>query len=95
MLEYISVGLAVVAGISTTIAIIYRKGRADGIDSQCETNIKNEIKLLGKKVESNAKANDNVHSQLFSNVQEIGAKIDKLQGSNDVIKDLIVKHLTK
>ncbi len=94
MLEYISIGLAIIAGISATMAFIYRKGKSAGMDSQCEENIKDEIKTLSKKVDSNAIANDTVHGQLFSNVKEIGAKIDKLQGSNDVIKDLVL-NLTK
>ncbi len=95
MIEYIAVGLAVIAGISATTAFIYRKGKSDGMDSQCERRIKQSINDLGKKVDKNATDSDKVHGELFSNIKEIGSKMDKLQGSSDVIKDLITQHITK
>ena len=95
MLEYVTAGLGVIAGISAAIAYVYRKGKSDGMDDACENRIKKDIHDLGEKVDANAKANDTVHAQLFSNVKDIGTKIDKLQGSSEVIQELITNHLTK
>ena len=53
MLEYITIGLAWIAGITATMAFIYRKGKSAAMYSQCEKNIKNEIKELGNKVDTN------------------------------------------
>ena len=95
MFEYISIGLAILAGIFAAVAYIYRKGKSDGTHTATDKSLKDDIKDLCDKVDNNAKSNDKVHSQLFSNVKEIGTKIDKLQGSSDIINDLITRHISK
>lgn len=95
MLEYVTIALGIVAGVSAAVAFIYRKGRTDGSNHAAEKSIKADIKKLCDKVEDNAKANDKVHGQLFLKVGDIGSKIDKLQGSNEIIKDLITQLVSK
>lgn len=102
MLEYITVGLGIIAGISAAVAFIYRRGLHDGIDSECESRIKTNIKTIEGKVDVlredlkiEGKHGDKVHKEIFENVHKIDVKIEKLQSSTDIIKDLITNHITK
>ncbi len=84
VIEYIAVGLAIVAGIAATIAYIYRKGISQGINTACGKRIEDKIDKLQKD-------GDTVHKELKTEIHEINGKIDKLTGSFETIKELI-KH---
>lgn len=95
LLEYVTVGLAILAAIAATVAFIYRKGRTDGIDNACEDRIKESIADVKTTMEKDSKENNATHKLIFSNMSKIESKIDNIQGSQEVIKDLITRHITK
>ena len=84
VLEYISIGLAIVAGIAATIAYIYRRGITQGIDTACGSRI--EEKLDEMKEEG-----DEIHNELKKEIHEIHSKVDNLIGAFDTFKELIKK----
>jgi len=82
VIEYIAVGLGIVAGIAATIAYIYRRGISQGIDTACGKRIEDKLDKLKKE-------GDTVHKELKNEIHEINGKIDKLTGSFEIIKELI------
>lgn len=84
VIEYIAVGLGIVAGIAATIAYIYRRGISQGIDTACGKRIEDKLDKLKKE-------GDTVHKELKNEIHEINGKIDKLTGSFEIIKELIKK----
>jgi len=81
VLEYISIGLAIVAGIAATIAYIYRRGISQGIDTACGKRIENKIDAMQKE-------GDTIHNELKSEMKTISSKVDHLVGSFDTFLKL-------
>jgi len=82
VLEYISIGLAVIAGIAATIAYIYRRGISQGIDTACGKRIEDKLDELKKD-------GDKVHKELQDEIKTMHGKINNLQGSFETFKELI------
>jgi hypothetical protein len=102
VLEYVSISLGIIAAIAGTLAWVYRRGHSDGLDSADEQSIKKDISGLDTKIEevkteqvSLRKHDDKVHGEIFTNIQRIDSKIDKLQGSSEVIQKLFRDHIAK
>ena len=71
MLEYVAVGLGVIAGIASVTAFVYRRGVNSGFDSACETRIKDEVKAVGVKVDKHIEHDDKIHAKLFDEIKEV------------------------
>ena len=93
MLEYVTIGLAVISGIAGAIAYIYRRGRTDGIDTACEQRIKEDIQSIGVKVDDMKEEGDKVHSEIVHDMKELNSKVDQIKGSTDVIRTLFQQHI--
>jgi len=81
VLEYISIGLAIVAGIAATIAYIYRRGISQGIDTACGKRIEEKLDALQTD-------GDTIHKELKDEIHEINGKVDKLTGSFETFQKL-------
>ena len=84
MIEYVAVGLGVIAGISGVLAWFYHRGFNSGLDNACETRIKD-------KIEEHMKEDEATHKEIFAKIDRVESKIDVISGSFDIIK----AHITK
>ena len=95
MLEYITIGLAVISGVTGVLAWIYKRGHKDGIDSACEKRIKEDIKAVEKSVEIITKEKREEHKQIYNKISDVDSKVDEIKGSVDIMKDLLSGHINK
>lgn len=79
--EYISVILAIVAGIAASLAWVYRRGKSAGIDATCGKRIEDKIDKMKEE-------GDKVHGELKKEIHEIHSQVDKLVGSFATFKEL-------
>lgn len=94
MIEYLTAGLAFTTGIAAVLAMVYRRGKGDGIDSACEIRIKDEIKSIKKEADAHVKDDIIVHKSLFKKIDIVDGKVDKITGTLSVIKDIVTKSST-
>ena len=102
VLEYVTVILGVIAGITTTFAYIYRRGRDAGLDSAGEQSIKKDIQGVKLDVDEVRqeqhdlrKHTDKIHGEIFINIQRMDSKIDQIKGSTEVIENLFRDHIAR
>ena len=81
MLEYVTIGLGVIAGVAATIAWIYHRGVHSGMDTACEKRIKDDIADVKQTIINMEKHGDAVHGKLFDKIDEV--------------RNLIIQHLDK
>lgn len=79
--EFLSLGLAVVIGITGVLAFIYRRGQAHGIDIACGKRIEKKIDKLDKKIDDTRKDGDVVHNELRTGLQQISKDVSELTGA--------------
>lgn len=91
MLEYVSVVLGVIAGITTAVAYVYRRGRTDGIDNACELRIKEDVQSVKAEIKNMETKGDREHKEIYNKMAIIDSKIDRVVGSVDIIKELVTK----
>ena len=91
MSEYVAPALGVIAGVSSAIAYVYRRGRSSAIDMACEQRIKKDISDVKIEIVKMEGKGDEVHGKIFDKIDNIDSKIDKVIGSVDIIKNLITK----
>jgi hypothetical protein len=88
VLEYVTIGLGIVASAAGVIAWIYRRGKSDGIDTACEQRIKKDIQDM--RVEGEAE-----HRVIKADIKTLNSKVDEIKGSTDVIKSLFQDHISQ
>ena len=91
MIELITGGLAVTTAIGISLAFIYRRGKAAGIDVVTDKQVKKEIKDLKKQYEDHRQEDTTVHKGIFKKIDGIDSKIDRLTGAVDIIKSIVTK----
>lgn len=95
VLEYVAAGLGVIAGAAGGISWVHRRGVKRGMDSACELRIKEDIRGVKAEVVDMKVQGDKEHKEIKGEIQTIHSKIDKVQGSQDIIQDLIKHSLSK
>ena len=71
MIEYVAVGLGVIAGVCGVLAWVYHRGVNSGIDSACEKRIKDKIEDVGKKVDDHMEDDRKTHKDIFDKIDEV------------------------
>ena len=95
MIEYITVGLGVTTGIATVIAVVYKRGIHEGMDTACEVQIKKDIKLIKTDLSDAKEEAINEHKEIRDDITNMRSDISEIKGSTTVIKELITKYVTK
>lgn len=92
--EIISVGLSIITAVAITIAWIYKSGKGAGADAAEDKTIKAGLEKLKQEVKDHAAQDVTEHKGIYKKMDKLDSKIDKIQGSTDVIKDLVTNHLS-
>ena len=70
-LEYLTIGLAFATGVASVVALIYKKGIHEGMDSACEIQIKKDIKGLKTDLSSAKSDAATEHKEIRTDVSKI------------------------
>ncbi len=95
MEEYIPVILAFTTGIATVVAIIYKKGIHEGMDSACEVQIKKDIKFIKGDLKNAKEDAATEHKDIRKDIVNLSSDVATIKGSTKVIEDIVTKYMVK
>ncbi len=95
MIEYITVGLGITTGIATVIAVVYKRGIHEGMDTACEVQIKKDIKFIKTDLSDAKEEAILEHKEIRDDITNMRSDIAQIKGSTKVIEGIVTKYMSK